>query len=328
MQRRFRLRGVLGPSFSSAYGIPQGDPLSPICLNALQAALCPVGFRPLVEAALQDPSVVGPAWRRQLRDAWRCCKWQLASKMVFIALHCLRAWMSDADSLQSAIDAGKASNPPEPEPKLDVRARLGVLRRRLPGGLNTRDCNCRNSRHRKQGSSQCVCGLDVESVLHISWDCPLLSSVRGDLAVLCSQLPSPLPACFRVGFEAPAALVAKIHCRLVDVWQECVGRWHAQSLAPLPRYRILGKRLPPAWYVAPPPRVNAKGHVLKAVDSSGVFCVKCGRSQRNWKQRWKITSLECRLKHVPQEEWLSQPSGNFHLNPNRITFASLECPSR
>ena len=133
------------------------------------------------------PLVVGPAWRRQLRDAWRCCKWQLASKTVLIALHCLRAWMSDADSLQSAIDAGKASKPPEPELKLDVRARLGVLRRLLPGGLNTRDCNCRNSRHRKQGSSQRVCGL------------------------LCSQLPSPLPACFRVGFEAPAALVAKIH---------------------------------------------------------------------------------------------------------------------
>ena len=46
--------------------------------------------------------------------------------------------------------------------------------------------------------------------------------------------------------------------------------------------------------------------------------MKCGRSQHNWKQRWKITRLECRLKHVPQDQWLSQPSGSFHLNPNRI----------
>ena len=89
------------------------------------------------------------------------------------SLHCLRAWMSDADTLQSAIDAGKASNPLEP--KLDVRARLGVLRRLLTGGLNTRD---RDSRQCKQGSSQCSCALDVESVLHISWDCPRLSSAR------------------------------------------------------------------------------------------------------------------------------------------------------
>ena len=207
-------------------------------------------FRPLVEGALQDPSVVGPAWRYQLRDAWRCSHWQSLRRdwpdfagiengiNRDTSLHRLRAWMFDADSLQSAIDAGKASNPPEP--KLDVRVRLGVLRRLL-----------RDSRLRKQGSSQCSCGLDVESVLHILWDCPVLSSARGDLAVHCSQLPSPLPACFRyvgvpVGFEAPAALAAKIHCRLVDVWQEYIGRRHAQSLAPLPRSRILGKRPPRA----------------------------------------------------------------------------------
>ena len=132
-------------------------------------------FRPLVEAALRDPSVVGPGWRRQLRDAWRVSKWQSLRRdrpdfagiengvNRDTSLHCLRTWMSDADALQSAIDAGKASNPTEP--RLDVRARLGVLRRLLTGGLNTRD---RDSRHRKHGPSQCSCGLDVESVLHVS----------------------------------------------------------------------------------------------------------------------------------------------------------------
>ena len=68
----------------------------------------------------------------------------------------------------------------------------------------------------------------------------------------------------RLVFEAPPAIVAKIHCHVVDVWQEHIDRWHAQFLAPLPRFRILGKRPPPAWYVAPPPRVEAKSHVLNA----------------------------------------------------------------
>ena len=35
MLPRFRLRGTLGPAFSSSNGIPQGCPLSPICLNAV-----------------------------------------------------------------------------------------------------------------------------------------------------------------------------------------------------------------------------------------------------------------------------------------------------
>ena len=37
-------------------------------------------FRPLVEGPLQDPSVVGPDWRHQLRDAWRCSRWQSARR--------------------------------------------------------------------------------------------------------------------------------------------------------------------------------------------------------------------------------------------------------
>ena len=71
------------------------------------------------------------------------------------------------------------------------------------------------------------------------------------------QLRSPIPACVSYsalvpeGFLPPEELVSKIQSRLVDVWQVYIGRWHAQSLAPMKRFRPCHKQPRPGWYTLP-----------------------------------------------------------------------------
>ena len=203
-------------------------------------------------------------------------------------------------------------------PLEDPRAKLGVLRRLLSGGLQTRD---RDPRRRNHGRTRCACGRDYETVVHLSLDCSLYDEARADLGILRGRLPQPEPPCFTyatlvpVGWHVPSCLVAAMQRRLVCVWQTYIGRWHES--AALTRYRLTFKQPPPAWYRAPLRQMNCNGHVLRACPrSQGVFCVKCGRTQKQWKQRWKITRLPCRLRHTPESQWLSEPT--FHHNANRV----------
>ena len=139
-----------------------------------------------------------------------------------------------------------------------------------------------------------------------------------------TQLPNAdcFHRCLLNSVLAPSCLVAAMQRRLVCVWQTYIGRWHEG--ASLTRYRLTFKQPPPAWYRAPPRQMNCNGHVLRACPrSEGVFCVKCGRTQKQWKQRWKITRLPCRLRHTPESQWLSEP--NFHHNANRGPSERCRC---
>lgn len=73
----------------------------------------------------------------------------------------------------------------------------------------------------------------------------------------------------------------------------------------------------PASSSANPPVVSStvpsqkKGHVLRLIETGGVFCVKCGKQTKNMKhQRLKILNKPCEYSELPQNLWLTNP-GKF-----------------
>ena len=65
---------------------------------------------------------------------------------------------------------------------------------------------------------------------------------------------------------------------------------------------------------------SQKGHVLKLVEEGGVFCMKCGKSTKNFKhQRLKILNKPCQKAELPQHLRVDKP-GDMN-NPNRLNDA-------
>lgn len=54
--------------------------------------------------------------------------------------------------------------------------------------------------------------------------------------------------------------------------------------------------------------VSRNGHVLKIMETGGVFCQKCGKSTKLQKhQRLKILSKPCVNPNLPMDQWLHSP---------------------
>ena len=120
------------------------------------------------------------------------------------------------------MSSGLGISQVSPEPQVDPRPRLKILRLLLRAGLMNSE---RNARHRKQNSKIiCACGAtpDLE---HISWRYTLFQTQR---APALENLPHPLeslPTCFRNCAIVPARMrmstsaLHVVQSSLVDVWQ-------------------------------------------------------------------------------------------------------------
>ena len=95
----------------------------------------------------------------------------------------------------------------------EARAHMGVLRTIFAGGLMTPD---RAYRHRNKGGEQmCRCGLERESVEHVSWRCMQCNDLRTD------------PAVTPEGCALSNDEIFYIQSFLVQVWQHRIKQWHS-----------------------------------------------------------------------------------------------------
>ena len=276
-------------------------------------------------------------WQHALRDAYRAHLWTVLAKDrpqhyagvesgVNRSLTC--TWLSElqsqADMLQQRCDQDDEL---APEPIHDPRVQQKVLRLLFSGGLQNPE---RTHRHKnKDGKVLCLCKKAEPSLEHISWFCPRFNHIRDPVIPL---LPTPidqLPQCFRAcaivpnNYAIDSLVVKNVQKALVQIWQSHIDDWYNGS----DNFLIVPEIFPPTLQVAPalPMPSNSleinqstassssqpvprNGHVLKIMDSGGVFCQKCGKSTKLQKhQRLKILSKPCVNPDLPPSEWLQSP---------------------
>ena len=230
---------------------------------------------------------------------------------------------ADADALQWQCDNNEAI---APEPIDDPRVKLKVLRLLFSGGLQNLE---RTHRHKnKDGKVLCICRQAEPSLDHISWYCSRTQQLR---APVMNRLPMPLqelPQCFRscaivpTDFHIDQDLVIAVQRTLVQIWQTHISEWHNSpenfliipNNVPVPDFTAshstaTSSHEPVAANPIPTSEpVSRNGHVLKIIETGGVFCQKCGKSTKLQKhQRRKILSKPCVNAHLPTDQWLQTP---------------------
>ena len=121
-----------------------------------------------------------------------------------------------------------------------ARAQLGVLRTIFAGGLLTPD---RALRHRNKGGHHlCCCGLERESVEHVSWRCMQYQNQRNVLFQKLSCTLEDLPVCVQYAAIIPMGSnlsdgdIFNIQSFLVNVWRHHIQQWHAgEDLTVIPQ---------------------------------------------------------------------------------------------
>ena len=133
-------------------------------------------------------------WLHMLREAWRNHLWNRVSRER--SHHYAGAHEVDRirtmkwyNQLQQVADNTIADT--DDMEISQARAQLGVLRTIFAGGLLTPD---RALRHRDKGGQQlCRCGLERESVEHVSWGCVQYQNLRKELLQQLSCTLKDLP---------------------------------------------------------------------------------------------------------------------------------------
>jgi exonuclease III len=238
-------------------------------------------------------------WAHDLRDAWRAHLWRrLATERPQhygdVGAVDRRRTMTLYRELRDAARDEDA----------DARARLGVLRRLLAGGLLTDD---RVARHRGATmGARCECGAERATVEHVSWECPVYQDRRQE-AGLPATFPASLPLCTRYAAIIPARLdlsvgtVRALQLMLVDVWRLHIQKWETNMAV----YKSIADGSSAG---AGADRAEAdNGHVLEARRAArGVWCRKCGLYVEDLNHvRLKITSKPCTQAGLPQDRWLT-----------------------
>ena len=178
--------------------------------------------------------------------------------------------------------------------KSDVRAKLGILRRLLAGGLMTPE---RYARHKKLDHSRlCACGQTQETVQHVSWECERYADIREPLLralAATGRTLESLPKCFyyatvvHMNSALPDYLVKQAQQTLVQIWQLNIQQWYAGE--DLARTSNSNQRT----FVGD--LISENGHMLAPRENQqGMWCRLCGKYTNNMKHiRLKITKNRC-----------------------------------
>ena len=130
-----------------------------------------------------------------------------------------------------------------------------------------------------------------------------------------------LPLCFQLTTLVPNSMnisqsdLHTIQSSLVDVWQEHIRQWNEDShTSNVINHHNPDSNPDPASSSTNPPVVSStvpsqkKGHVLRLIETGGVFCVKCGKQTKNMKhQRLKILNKPCEYCRITPKS-LAYPS--------------------
>ena len=257
----------------------------------------------------------------ELRETWRRHLWQKAadgrpdhyggaqcidrgrSLKYCEELRCL----ADAEDQVACVDFDKT----------DVRAKLGILRRILAGGIMTPE---RYARHKRQHDQMCACGLEKETVMHVSWSCPRYSTLRQPILDLFAELgvqQSIFPACFQYAAIVPEnfpwsdKLIHTVQSSLVAIWQQATVDWYAGTDLQQKQSKMQATRTMVGDLIL------ENGHLLASRSpQDGMWCKLCGKYVANMKHiRLKITKVRCPMEGGPL---LSQEG--FLTNANHLDF--------
>ena len=248
---------------------------------------------------LRDVSVLAPRvndlmegeideglWLHQLRDEWRDSLWRRVSQER--AQH--YAGAGKVDRFRTLIYHRELEERAKQDDE-DARAKLGVLRRIVAGGLMTPE---RASRHKRQDINRtCSCGVEEEIIMHVSWRCSLYVEERAPVLEALGCRIEDLPICFTYAMVVPEnlylndAVIRIVQSFLVDVWQKHIIRWHAGGdLEDKSRSR-------PTQEITEHGIVE-NGHLLAPREGGGFWCRLCGKFTSYTEHvRLKITSKPC-----------------------------------
>ena len=273
-------------------------------------------FRTAVHELLTDRELDEERWAHDLREIWRSRLWSLVSTER--AQHYCDVQEVDVDrTMQYHNELRQLASQTNPDgdegleydgPIGDARAKLSVLRRLFAGGLLT---NERTARHKRQtGAKLCDCGAQ-QTVLHVSWECPLYANDRVFFTTLLTESVDALPVCTKYAGIVPMSCTltseqaVALHRMLVIIWQKHIKSFHEGGRAHQETLRIQEP-------VTDENPVSAgeyteNGHLLAPrVGNPGVYCRKCGKFVARMKHiRLKITSQPCAHKDAPPERWVS-----------------------
>ena len=190
------------------------------------SAAAPTVRQPFVDRLLNAPA--GPmdagAFLHEHREAWRAHEWAtlaqrrpecyagLDGTLDRVLTLCYYKWLvKESTKLQRTLDRRKERT--FLGRMDDARYRLAIMRSILHGTLFTDERIERHDRKVKTvaqlpaGVGQCPCGRGHDTVLHVSWECPLYDRER---ALALQHVPDRTlyPVCFQYGLLATSAVTA------------------------------------------------------------------------------------------------------------------------
>eukprot|EP00971_Amphidinium_carterae_P236090 4685378-Amphidinium_carterae.1 len=146
-------------------------------------------FREGVDALLAEEPLDFDKWAHDLREAWRQHLWARVARdrpqhyNDAVPIN-VTSTMALHDELVVQAVGPEDTGSLDGSAVISARCHLSLLRRLLAGGLLTND---RTAKHRGESGRRCQCGAE-QTVLHVSWECPLYHEIRTPLL---QQLPMP-----------------------------------------------------------------------------------------------------------------------------------------
>ena len=289
-------------------------------------------YAPFIAALFGEASLDEERWAHELRAAWRQHLWELVAKerpqhyrdaididygrtMSFYNKLRAQAAITQVNGIEALEYDG---------PIGDARAQLSILRRLFAGGMLTDE---RVARHRREaGQRLCSCGAE-QTVLHVSWDCPLYQDDRREFLEETGLNGHNLPMCTQYAALVPASLdmpilhVEMMQRMLTQIWQKHIRAWH-EGLRTEAELLRLNDDDPDNG--AGPHEYTSNGHLLTPrVGNPGVYCKKCGRYVARLKHiRLKITGKPCSQKDAPRTRWAEQEG--WSMSTARLDAAERE----
>ena len=179
------------------------------------------------------------------------------------------------------------------------------------------------ARHRREaGKRLCSCGLG-QTVIHVSWDCPLYQDDRRELLQVTSFQRSQLPIRTQYAALVPSSLdMQTIHVEMlqrmvVRIWQKHIRAWHEGLRT---EAELLRLNCDEPGNDAGPHEHTSNGHLLvPRVGYPGVYCNKCGKYVARLKH---VRLRPCSQKDAPRSRWAEQEgwSMNAALTTPSVNF--------
>ena len=178
---------------------------------------------------------------------------------------------------------------------IEARNQLSVLRTIMAGGLMTPEGS---ARHKRLSSDQmCRCGIEKETVEHVSWRCPQYETLRNELAAVIPSGLEQLPTCVRYAGIIPVSShlstrqIRALQSFLVQVWRHHIKQWHSGEDLVVP-----SSQPSTGTQVLRGDTIKENGHLLAARETGpGVWCKRCGKYVSLLKHvRLKITKFPCK----------------------------------